>query len=91
MKFRRRTPRRGRHLAAVAIDSLFAADPEFAERNAELARLGFVAQPTVRPYRRSDGGFTIRVVWRRRTTEDSVVMETTISETAHYPAVEVRG
>ncbi len=89
MTSKRRTPKRGRYLPAIPTEELFAADPEFARWDQQLRRSGFVAQPKVRLYRCLDGTYSVRVVWRRREDDGSVVLETRIRETARYSAVEV--
>ncbi|WP_170294807.1 hypothetical protein [Roseospira navarrensis] len=61
---RRRIPKCGRHLpeqdAAPLAEALA---PGLHDR---LSASGYRLTPTVRPYRRSDGRVTVRLVWRRR-------------------------
>jgi hypothetical protein len=52
----------------------FAVSPSIKELSADIARRGFILTPKVRLYARRDGTHTVRLVWRHRALDSSVVL-----------------
>lgn len=83
---RRRHPKCHGHVGTWPTAEIIAADPDLAEFDAMLTAKGFKRAEKTPVYRRKDGSYTLRIVWRRRDDGLSEVW----TKTLRYQFIEIR-